>query len=68
MHGARSLLYSTAPPPAQAAVALAGLELVDAEPWRRDKHLHSLSALLRQRLAEAGLKVASRGPAPSCRS
>lgn len=57
VHGARSLLYSTAPPPAQAAVALAGLKLVDAEPWRRE-HLHALSALLRRRLAEAGLKVA----------
>ncbi|MCF8096684.1 MAG: 8-amino-7-oxononanoate synthase [Desulfarculaceae bacterium] len=57
VHGARSLLYSTAPPPAQAAVALAGLELVGAEPWRRE-HLHALSALLRHRLAEAGLKVA----------
>ena len=57
VHGARSLLYSTAPPPAQAAVAQAGLELVDAEPWRRE-HLHALSALLRRRLAEAGLRVA----------
>ncbi|MCB2190743.1 MAG: 8-amino-7-oxononanoate synthase [Deltaproteobacteria bacterium] len=57
VHCARSLLYSTAPPPAQAAVALAGLELVDAEPWRR-KHLHALSDLLRKRLAEAGLQVA----------
>ena len=57
VHGARSLLYSTAPPPAQAAVALAGLELVDAEPWRRT-HLHSLSALLRKRMDEAGLSVA----------
>lgn len=57
VHGARSLLYSTAPPPSQAAVALAGLELVDAEPWRRT-HLHSMSALLRKRMNEAGLKVA----------
>ncbi|MBU1276635.1 MAG: 8-amino-7-oxononanoate synthase [Proteobacteria bacterium] len=57
VHGARSLLYSTAPPPAQAAVALAALELVDAEPWRRER-LHTLSALLRRRLAEAGLVVA----------
>lgn len=62
VHGARSLLYSTAPPPAQAAVALAGLELVDAEPWRRE-HLCALSALLRRRLAEAGLTSVGRaGP------
>lgn len=62
VHGARSLLYSTAPPPAQAAVARAALELVDAEPWRRER-LHTLSALLRRRLAEAGLTVAGQaGP------
>ncbi|MCF8033532.1 MAG: 8-amino-7-oxononanoate synthase [Desulfarculaceae bacterium] len=58
----RPFIYSTAPPPAQAAVARAGLELVDAEPWRRDK-LRELSALLRTELAEAGLTALSQeGP------
>jgi 8-amino-7-oxononanoate synthase len=56
VNGCRPFIYSTAPPPAQAAVALAGLELVDAEPWRRDK-LRKLCALLRQLLAEAGLRA-----------
>ena len=32
---ARTLIYSTAMPPAAAAAALKGLELVNAEPWRR---------------------------------
>lgn len=58
VNGARSFLFSTAPPPAQTAVALAGLELVDSEPQRRER-LHSLAALLRGLLAEQGLTLLS---------
>ncbi|MCB2226005.1 MAG: 8-amino-7-oxononanoate synthase [Desulfarculaceae bacterium] len=58
----RPFIYSTAPPPSQVAVARAGLELVDAEPWRRDK-LRELSALLRTELTQAGHTVLSQeGP------
>lgn len=62
VNGARAFIYSTAPPPAQAAVALAALELVDAEPQRRQK-LHRLCALLRGLLAEHGFGLLSQaGP------
>ncbi len=58
----RPFIFSTAPPPAQAAVARAGLELVDAEPWRRDK-LRELGAMLREELGKAGFEVLSQeGP------
>jgi 7-keto-8-aminopelargonate synthetase-like enzyme len=55
---ARPFLYTTAPPPAQAAVSLAGLRLVDEEPWRRHK-LHELGQYLRQRLSGQGLRLLS---------
>ncbi|MFH1033858.1 MAG: 8-amino-7-oxononanoate synthase [Pseudomonadota bacterium] len=55
---ARPFLYTTAPPPAQAAVALASLGLVDEEPWRRDK-LRELCQHLRSRLAGLGLNLLS---------
>jgi glycine C-acetyltransferase/8-amino-7-oxononanoate synthase len=62
IHRARSLLYTTAPPPAQAAVAAEGLRLVDEEAWRRDK-LHELCARLRRNLADIGMTVLSeQGP------
>ena len=58
VHGARPLLYTTAPPPAQAAVAREALALVDEEPWRRQR-VHELAYDLRQRLGRAGLTVLS---------
>jgi 8-amino-7-oxononanoate synthase len=62
VHRARPLLYTTAPPPAQAAVVMAALELLDREPWRREK-LHRLSARLRRGLEQEGFTVLSReGP------
>lgn len=62
VHRARSLLYTTAPPPTQVAVAQAALGLVDAEPWRRDK-LHQLSARLRRNFMDMGFRMLSReGP------
>ncbi len=58
VNGARSFIYTTAPPPAQAAAALAALELVDQLPQLREK-LHELSALLRELLQEQGFKLLS---------
>jgi 8-amino-7-oxononanoate synthase len=58
VHRARPLLYSTAPPPGQAAAALAALELVDQAPELRAR-LWELTARLRRGLAELGLSVAS---------
>ncbi len=55
---ARSFLYTTAPPPAQAAVAAAALSLVDEEPWRRDK-LSQLGQRLRAQLSGLGLTLLS---------
>ncbi len=55
---ARSLLYTTAPPPAQVAAAARALELVDEEPWRRTR-VHELADNLRQGLRGLGLSVLS---------
>lgn len=62
VQGARSFLYSTAPPPAQVAVAREVLALLEEEPWRRDT-LHQLCARLRGNLEQAGLRLlSSAGP------
>lgn len=53
---ARSLVFSTAMPPASAAAAQAALELVQQEPQRREKLLH-LAARLRLGLREQGWQV-----------
>lgn len=59
---ARSLLYTTAPPPAQVAVAAESLRVLADEPWRMAK-LHGLCARLRDNLAQAGFAVlSSSGP------
>jgi 8-amino-7-oxononanoate synthase len=53
---ARPFLYSTAVPPTQVAAIEAGLDLVDAEPHRRQR-LAQLSQELRGRLQRAGWAV-----------
>ena len=53
---ARSWVFSTAPPPALSAAALAALRIVQGEPERR-AHLHALIARFRARAADAGLRV-----------
>jgi len=46
---ARPFIYSTAPPPHLAAAVERALQLIDEEPWRRERVL-SLAALARRRL------------------
>lgn len=58
VNNARSFIYTTAPPPSQAAAAGEGLRLVDEEPWRRGK-LHQLCAYFRKRLDQAGFSLGS---------
>jgi len=58
VHQARSLLYTTAPPPAQLGAALAGLEVIQAETWRRER-LHRLCADFRAHLAGLGFTLLS---------
>jgi 8-amino-7-oxononanoate synthase len=53
---ARPYIYTTAPPPAVAEAVLAALQLVDSEPWRRDK-LNALIARFRQGALQLGLSL-----------
>ena len=55
---ARSLIFSTAMPPAVAATARTGLSIVRGETHRRT-HLHALIARFRALAADAGLSVAA---------
>ena len=61
---ARCFIYTTAVPPAQAAVLEAALDILRDEPWRRQR-LAELSARLTAQLAPLGLLPAPRGqPSP----
>ncbi len=53
---ARSLIYTTALPPAVLAASLSALEVMQEEPWRRKK-LHKNAKLLRENLMKAGCNV-----------
>lgn len=53
---ARSYIYTTALPPAQAAAALAAVKLARTEHWRRNK-LDELIARFRERAQRAGLDL-----------
>ena len=57
---ARPFVFSTAPPPALAAALDAALDLLAAEPQRRET-LHARIRFLRARLAEAGLAPSAGG-------
>jgi 8-amino-7-oxononanoate synthase len=59
---ARSFIYTTAVPPAQAAVLEAALDVLRDEPWRRER-LAALSARLREQVAALGLLPAAPSPA-----
>ena len=56
VQGARSFIFSTAPPPAAAAALQAALEIVTREPERRER-LGSRVRYLRERLASAGIDL-----------
>jgi len=56
IHRARSFIFSTAPMPVMCAVLEAALDLVAAEPQRRDEVARK-SALLRAALREGGVPV-----------
>ncbi len=58
---ARPFIYTTAPPPAQAAATLAALEVVRDEPERRE-HLADLSLLLRDALQKHGWPLPNTQP------
>ena len=53
---ARNYIYTTATPPAVAAAALTGLQLVREEPWRR-QHLIALITRFRQGAQQLGLPL-----------
>ncbi len=53
---ARTYVYTTAPPPAQAAATLAALALLRGEPWRRE-HLRRLVQRFRVGAEAAGLPL-----------
>jgi len=54
---ARPFIFSTAPPPAVAAALDASLDLMEAEPERRER-VRSLARYLRERLKDQGIPVA----------
>jgi 8-amino-7-oxononanoate synthase len=56
-NSARSLIFSTAPPPPAVAGALAALEILEAQP-RRVERLQANAAVLRAELAREGFGVA----------
>jgi 8-amino-7-oxononanoate synthase len=60
---ARTQIYSTALPPSICAAAAAAVEIIEAEPFCRER-LQALAAEFRRRLAEAGIEFTpnSRGP------
>ncbi|HUE17319.1 MAG TPA: 8-amino-7-oxononanoate synthase [Planctomycetaceae bacterium] len=60
---ARTQIFSTAAPPAACAAACAALEIIEAEPTRREKLL-SLALRLRQGIGALGLETVSGGTGP----
>ncbi len=61
-HTARSHLFSASLPPASAAAALCALDIVDAEPWRRERLLANAS-FLSAGLRRLGYRVGYHGNA-----
>lgn len=63
VNGARNFIYSTAPPPTQAAAIGAAIDLVESEPSRRSR-LRDLSIVLRRSLYANGWPVPLDDPTP----
>jgi len=53
---ARSFIYTTAPPPADCAAAMAAIEIIKTEPQRR-KNLQTNARYLRNKLKKLGLNI-----------
>ncbi|MEJ2095321.1 MAG: 8-amino-7-oxononanoate synthase, partial [Gammaproteobacteria bacterium] len=62
MQTSRTLIYTTAPPPAIAAAALAALELLETESWRRTK-LRDLITQFIHGATERGIPLSGSGTA-----
>ncbi|HEX8945992.1 MAG TPA: 8-amino-7-oxononanoate synthase [Gemmatimonadaceae bacterium] len=56
LNRARSFVFSTAVPPANAAAARAAIRIADEEPWRRDRAREN-AKLLRAQLAASSIRV-----------
>ena len=56
LNRARSFVFSTAVPPAQAAACRAGVRIADEEPWRRDR-VRANAGVLRAKLGDSGIRV-----------
>lgn len=61
-HSARSLIFSAALPPASSAAALASLEILEAEPERRERVRHNARLLLRGLVAQGFDTMGSETP------
>ncbi len=53
---ARSQMFSTALPPAICAAACRAVDLIEAEPWRRE-HLLELAKMFREQILDMGFKI-----------
>jgi len=60
---ARTQIYSTALPPSVCAAAAKAIEIIEAEPFRRERVLH-LAAEFRQQLNDAGIETVSSATGP----
>ncbi|HUG91982.1 MAG TPA: 8-amino-7-oxononanoate synthase [Planctomycetaceae bacterium] len=60
---ARTQMFSTALPPAVCAAATAAIDIIESEPWRRER-LHALSERLRQPLAAARIRTVPNSTGP----
>lgn len=56
VNAARSLIYTTAPPPSQVASIAAALDVIQAEPWRRER-LFEISKRVRNAVVKMGFEL-----------
>jgi 8-amino-7-oxononanoate synthase len=55
-HHSRALIFSASIPPANAAAALAALEIIEREPWRQER-VHAIANRVKTELRAAGFDV-----------